>query len=107
MDLPLTQIEGSTPCDLDSVIITAELDRRSKREVDGKDEDRALVRLTRQLAASPREFFSTLVRTILELSSAESAGVSLLNEQEKRFVWPAVAGGLSHYVGAGTPSDFG
>jgi len=70
-------------------------------------ESRALLRLTRQLAESPQDFFDTLVNTALELSGSDSTGISLLNEAEERFVWPAVAGKLDSFIGAGTPSDFG
>jgi GAF domain-containing protein len=31
----------------------------------------------------------------------------LLDAERKRFVWPAVAGGLTPYLGGGTPRDFG
>lgn len=100
---------ASDPCplSLEAVVATPELDRRPSRLPDAKAENAALLNLTRKLSAAPELFFSTLVRTALELSGADSTGISLLNEETKRFVWPAVAGGLSPYVGAGTPSDFG
>lgn len=63
--------------------------------------------LMHALAASPKDFFPTLVHTALKLCRADSTGISLLNEKEGRFVWPAVAGKLHSYIGAGTPSDFG
>jgi hypothetical protein len=66
-----------------------------------------LLNLTRELASDPKNLFGSLVKVILKLSQAESAGVSLLNKDIGRFVWPAVTGGLAEYVGAGTPSDFG
>jgi hypothetical protein len=31
----------------------------------------------------------------------------LLDEEQGRFIWPAVAGGLRPYIGGGTPRDFG
>jgi GAF domain-containing protein len=63
--------------------------------------------LTRELAKSPHDFFQKLVNMVLKLSLADSAGISLLDERNGRFVWPAVAGGLDPYVGGGTPSNFG
>jgi GAF domain-containing protein len=100
-----TPPQGS--CDLDSVITTEELDRRPTRPPDIEKETRVLLSLTRELATVPKDFFGRLVAAALKLSIADSAGVSLLNKEQKRFVWPAVSGGLSSYVGAGTPSDFG
>jgi GAF domain-containing protein len=94
-------------CDLESVIATAELDRRASRLPDYEKEDRATLALVRALAHAPRTFFQRLVEAALKLSSADSTGISLLNEEEGRFVWPAVAGGLTPYLGEGTPADFG
>lgn len=93
--------------DLESVIATAELDRRSSRKPDRNAENRSLIELTRQLASSPNDFFDALVKVALDLCGADSTGVSLLNREEGRFVWPAVAGQLHSYIGGGTPSDFG
>lgn len=103
--LPDYPIEGG--CDLESVIATAELDRRGIRKADREAENSALLRLTRELAQSPKDFFPRLVKWALKLSRADSTGISLLNEGENRFVWPAVAGKLESYIGGGTPSDFG
>lgn len=94
-------------CPLDSVIATIELEQRESRAPDAGAETRALLDLMGELAKSPRNFYTKLVETALELSSADSTGISLLDEEQKRFVWPAVAGGLSPYIGEGTPSDFG
>ena len=44
---------------------------------------------------------------VLRLTLADSAGISLLDERNGRFVWPAVAGGLFPYLGQGTPRNFG
>ncbi|RYD84174.1 MAG: GAF domain-containing protein, partial [Verrucomicrobiaceae bacterium] len=40
-------------------------------------------------------------------TNADSSGISLLDEEAGRFVWPAVVGGLEAFIGAGTPADFG
>lgn len=104
IDTPNTQ---SAPSDLESVIVTNELDRRVSRPPNPDAERKALLDLTRDLSRWPKEFFGKLASYVLKLSQAQSAGVSLLNEAERRFVWPAVAGDLASLVGAGTPSDFG
>lgn len=98
---------SETSVDLESVIATSELDRRPSRPPDLAAETDALLRLTRQVAESPQDFYAKLVQTARELSGADSTGISLLNDDEHRFVWPAVAGPLDPYIGDGTPSDFG
>jgi GAF domain-containing protein len=94
-------------CSLEAIIATAELDRRASRKADRQAENSALLRLTSELSQSPKDFFAKLVKWALKLSRADSTGISLLNEAERRFVWPAVAGKLESYLGGGTPSDFG
>jgi GAF domain-containing protein len=94
-------------CTLESVIATDQLDRRKSRVPDYHGETRMITRLYSQLAESPHDFFQKLVDAALEISSANSTGISLLDEETKRFVWPAVAGGLQPYIGGGTPRDFG
>jgi GAF domain-containing protein len=102
-----TSVPGLTACDLKSVIATSDLERRSNRVPDKKAEAQAETELTLELAKSPRDFFNKLVHMVLKLSLADSAGISLLDEKNGRFVWPAVAGGLNPHVGGGTPSNFG
>jgi GAF domain-containing protein len=102
-----SSIDGESPCDLESVLATAELERRPARAANYDEERRALLELTRDLARWPADFFAKLVKYTLKLSQAQSAGISLLIEEERRFVWPAVAGKLDSYLGAGTPADFG
>jgi len=94
-------------CDLASVIATEELKERNTRIPDRRAESQAELELTLELAKSPHDFFQKLVDTVLKLTPADSAGISLLDEKKGRFVWPAVAGGLSPYLWEGTPSDFG
>lgn len=94
-------------CDLESVIATAELDARPSRRPNQAMETGALLQLLGNLAEKPEEFFQKLVEATLELSNADSSGISILNERDKCFVWPAVAGPLSPYLWEGTPQDFG
>lgn len=102
--LPASKHEA---CDIEAVIATRELDNRQNRRPDFQAESRELTKLTEELAKSPHEFFQCLVNTVMKLSLAESSGISLLDEKNGRFVWPAVAGGLFPYLGGGTPRDFG
>lgn len=103
----LSMNQAEQPCELESVIITDELEARESRTPDLDAEGLATLELLQELAKSPRDFFPKLVSAVLKFSNADSAGVSLLVEERGAFVWPAVAGGLSSFVGAGTPSDFG
>ena len=94
-------------CDLDSVIATGVLKQRATRVPDRNAETQAELELTQELARSPQDFFQKLVDAVLRLTLADSAGISLLDERNGRFVWPAVAGGLFPYLGQGTPRSFG
>jgi len=103
--------EGSTflgaPVSLESILCTDELDRRPTRAPDFEAENRALVTLAQALADSPRSILQTLADTILDVLRSDSAGISLLTEDEKRFYWPAIAGVWKPHIGGGTPRDFG
>jgi GAF domain-containing protein len=94
-------------CDLEAIIATAELQTRSGRKPDPDRETAVLLKLHRALAIDPRTFFRKLTEAVLELSIADSAGISLLNEESRRFVWPAVAGPFRVYLWEGTPGNFG
>lgn len=98
---------GVKSCDLNSVIATPLLQKRKGRQVSATRETAALIDLQRELAASPSGFFQKLVEAALALSNADSAGISLLNEKTRRFIWPAVVGPFQVYLWEGTPSDFG
>lgn len=108
-------LETSTPtASLDSILCTDELHRRPSRPPDYERENRALVRLVSALADSPGTIFQTLAETILDITQAHSAGISLLTGDGKtpdvcgkRFFWPAIAGLWKPYIGGGTPRDFG
>jgi len=96
-----------SPCDLDAVIATDLLDGRKARAFRFDLETRIGLDLARDLAKKPDNFFNRLVEAALELSGADSTGISLLDEETKSFIWPAVAGKLKCYIGSGTPRDFG
>lgn len=94
-------------CDLESVIATEELECRESRTPDLSGEAHSTLDLLRDLAKAPEGFFDKLVQSVLKFSKADSSGVSLLVEEQGKFVWPAVTGGLTPYIGGGTPMDFG
>ena len=63
--------------------------------------------LTSALANSPRTILQTLADKVLEVLQANSAGLSLLTKDKKRFYWAAIAGAWQPHIGGGTPRDFG
>jgi hypothetical protein len=92
---------------LRSVLSTAELSKRPSRAPDYAGECRALMALAEQLAASPDGILQKLTDTALMLCRAQSAGVSLLEPDGKRFYWPAISGQWVGQISGGTPRDFG
>ncbi len=92
---------------LDSILCTEELRRRPWRPPDYEVENRALVALISALADSPYTILQTLAEKVLEVVHADSAGLSLLTKDEKRFYWAAIAGAWQPHTGGGTPRDFG
>jgi PAS domain S-box-containing protein len=92
-----------------SMLSTAELSRRPRRAPDYEAENRALVTLAREMAASPEDILQKLADAALNLCEAHSAGLSLLEDgdQKKRFHWRAIAGRWSPYMNGGTPREFG
>jgi PAS domain S-box-containing protein len=92
---------------LESILCTEELLNRPSRPPDYEKENSALVALLRALTDSPRTILQTLADKVLELLHADSAGLSLLTKDEKRFYWAAIAGAWRPHIGGGTPRDFG
>jgi len=103
-------LEASIPdgaVSLESILCTQELHRRPLRPPDHGKENRALVALVSALADSPRTILQTLAEKVVEVLQADSAGLSLLTKDEKRFYWAAIAGAWQPHIGGGTPRDFG
>jgi PAS domain S-box-containing protein len=92
---------------LQSVLSTAELSKRPSRAPDYAAESRALIALAEQLTTSPAGILQKLVETALTLCGAQSAGISLLEADGKRFHWPAIAGQWAEHLGGGTPREYG
>src|SRR3954452_24657042 len=69
--------------EVDEVIIPAtELARRPSRPPDHAAEARALAALSEAMATSPETVLQRLVEVVLELTASDSAGVSILEEQD-------------------------
>jgi transcriptional regulator with GAF, ATPase, and Fis domain len=92
---------------LESVLRTEELRRRPWRPPEYEKENAALLALSSALADSPHTILQTLAEKVLEVLRADSAGLSLLTKDERRFFWAAIAGAWHPHIGGGTPRDFG
>src|SRR5215469_5031759 len=102
--------QGSVPAGaapLESILCTKELSNRPWRPPDREKENSALVALVSALADSPETILQTLADKVLEILDADSAGLSLVTKDEKRFYWAAIAGAWGPHLGGGTPRDFG
>jgi signal transduction histidine kinase len=99
---------GNSAVPLESVISTDELTRRPARQPDHAAEVAALVTLAQTMANVPDRILQQLVDTALELCHAQSAGISLLEEEkgQKIFRWHGVAGQFSPHLWGTTPREF-
>jgi hypothetical protein len=86
---------------LESVICTQELNLRPQRPTNFEALSRALVTLAQALATSPNHLLQLLVETALELCQSQSAGISLLEEENGRklFRSHALAGQNASHLG--------
>jgi C4-dicarboxylate-specific signal transduction histidine kinase len=101
-------LDSSTPAaPLHSILCNDELLRRPSRPPDYTKENGALTTLVSALADSPRTILQALADKVLETLDADSAGLSLLTKDGKRFYWAAIAGAWQPHIGGGTPRDFG
>jgi PAS domain S-box-containing protein len=93
---------------LEDIDVTPELASRPSRPPDHEAESRALVALARRMAESPRDIMQELAETALALCQADSAGISILEDDGGRplFRWHATAGDFVRYLGGTTPRDF-
>jgi signal transduction histidine kinase len=92
---------------IDAIDVTAALHLRPAREADYRAENEAFGRLADTLARQPERMAQMLADTALQLTSADSAGVSLEEEVAGRrhFRWIATAGGLEKYLNTTMPRD--
>ena len=97
---------GGASVPLSAVVLTDEFYRRPSRPPDYEAEARALAALAQELGHSPQSILQTLVDTSLSLCKAHSAGISLLEEKDGVFRWPAIAGEWAQHIGGTTPRDF-
>src|SRR5262247_2184753 len=105
--VPFEPADQIAAAPLESIVCTQELRNRPSRPPEYEKENRALAALASALADSPATILQTLADKVLELLHAESAGLSLLTKDGKKFYWAAVAGAWGPHVGAHAPRGFG
>jgi signal transduction histidine kinase len=100
---------ASTPAPLEHILITAKLKSRRWRKPNAHAENAALQGLARVMASAPEDLIDSLLKAALELCSAGTAGLSLLEtgpQGEQIFRWTNLAGALGKHIGGTTPRDF-
>ena len=102
-------VTPSEPVILEEILVTYKLHTRRGRKENSRDESLALHNLAKVMATSPGELIDTLLETALELCTAGTAGLSLLQttpEGEQIFRWANLAGALREHIGGTTPRNF-
>lgn len=90
--------------ELDPAVLTGQrFSSRPQRPPDPLRENAALIALADEMAQRPDNVLKMLCEFILEICTADSAGVSLLREETDEFVWPAVAGAWAPFVNGSMP----
>jgi signal transduction histidine kinase len=100
---------ASQPAHLEDILITEKLKSRRRRKPNAHAENAVMQGLARVMASAPNDLIDTLLRTALELCSAGTAGLSLLEtppQGDAIFRWTNLAGALSKHLGGTTPRDF-
>jgi signal transduction histidine kinase len=95
------------PLTLDDVIVNSEFAHRASRPPDFAAESEALEELAQTMTDSPAAILKKLAEIALQLCSADSAGISLLEKTNGKevFRWNAIAGVLSDRVNGTMPRD--
>jgi PAS domain S-box-containing protein len=98
-DFPLEASIPEGAASSESILSTEALERRPRRSPDYEKENRALVKLASVMVDPKSKILQTFADTILEVTAADSAGLSLLaKDGGKRFYWPAIAGAWKPHV---------
>jgi DNA-binding CsgD family transcriptional regulator len=94
--------------DLERVITTDNLNRRTPRAARPIAERNGLRRLSQTLREQPESILQTLCDVALDVCDADTAGMSILerHDSEAIFRWRALAGIYAPHLGGMTPRDF-
>jgi hypothetical protein len=94
---------------VEEILITKELYQRKARLPDGDAEALVYARLVEKLTENSDVALNALVKTGVELCSAGSCGLSVMERTpsgEQIFRWTHMAGVYKEYVGGTTPREF-
>lgn len=93
---------------IEDVWITNALHGRVPREVNTAEEVASLKSIAAMVQTIPTEILTTLMQQALILCPADTAGLSLLHEDDRRefFHWDAMAGVLADKISGTTPRKF-
>lgn len=93
----------------EEVMGTERLTRRTPRSPRPDAEARALRVVSRALALEPESILQRLTEVAMDLCDADSAGISILENEEHGpvFRWRGMAGAYAPHLGGMTPRDFG
>ncbi len=94
--------------ELERVISTSQLNRRTPHAPRPAAESRGLRRLARTLSENPESILQTLCDVALDVCEADTAGISILEEEDAAsiFRWRGLAGVYAPQLGGMTPRDF-
>jgi two-component sensor histidine kinase len=94
------------PGAISDIIITDELAERRSGDPDYLREKLAFRELACDMANDPGEVLPRLVRLAMQACEAVSAGISILDRNDRTFRWFALHGSLAIFEGTRTPLDF-
>lgn len=89
-----------------AVFITEQLADRPAAAPDFLREKLAIQDLAQVMSEQPSEVLSRLVKLGMDICGAESAGISILENESAQFRWFALSGVLATFEGATTPRNF-
>jgi signal transduction histidine kinase/ActR/RegA family two-component response regulator len=98
---------NQSPLGLENVVINSELLNRPSKAPNYEAENQALMALVQTLADAPDMILQRLAETALQLCRADTAGISLLAQQDGAEVlrWEALAGVFSDRLNSTMPRD--
>jgi len=102
-------VTGAMAAQLETIMITSDLQRRTSRTVNVQRENNAFHELADCLATKPDVVLDKIVDLALRLCDADTVGISLEEVDEAGeaiFRWVAMAGELKQLVGGTTPRNF-
>lgn len=101
-------VHSQEPLPLETTIITDEFSIRPSRPLNYQALNTALVQLAQKMAEAPRDVLQELVNVVLRFCRAQSAGISLAEDEngQRVFRWHAVAGRYAPHLWGAAPWEY-